>query len=574
MSKITNPWLNPLQRSYQQIKAKLIEGISKINGPDGKPLITDFSEGNIFVIITSLFSAIAEVLHYYIDNMSRETFFSTARRYESLLKHGALVDYHAKGAIAATVDVVLNRPVSSDNINAQVAIPRGTTFKDGAGNNWAVVHDIIWYRSTTTCKVPLIQHEYLSSNSLVGTIIPQGTNISIPLPSIPKGKLYEHGSLVLKINNETWVLVETFAHSKKDDLHFMVEVDSSQNALIIFGDGQFGKLPTPGQKITQCSMYVTNGNIGNIPSGSITNAPSIIMNYVKDATCSNPYPAGGGSNYEDFDMLKEHIPLSVKTLGVAVTKEDFLDLAKQVPGVNKAAIEYECGRKLNIYITPDNGTIASTALIDATYKYLYQHSPMTTWLSVKSAGVVDIMLDIEVNGRKSYSATEISNQVLVALMDQYSISNAEIGGKVRISDIYALIDNLSMVDYLHINKFYMKPWPTTIYGNSELKLGQYHLQQAKGRMTYLITFDSATTYSIRAISGGFSARGTVGSAQEINDTTNGNIFTLGISDNNYISGYRYSVVISEPNLDYEDPGFNLPLFQNASQLKLKVNEVV
>ena len=92
MAKITNPWLNPLQRSYQQIKTKLINGLANIKDKDGKQLVTDFSEGNILVIILSMFAAVAEVLHYYIDNMARETFFSTARKYESLVKHAALVD--------------------------------------------------------------------------------------------------------------------------------------------------------------------------------------------------------------------------------------------------------------------------------------------------------------------------------------------------------------------------------------------------------------------------------------------------------------------------------------------------
>ena len=80
---ITNPWLTPYQRSYQQIKSKVLDKLKDIKDPKGNTLITDYSEGNIFVLILSIFSSIAEVIHYYIDNMARETFFSTARRYDS-----------------------------------------------------------------------------------------------------------------------------------------------------------------------------------------------------------------------------------------------------------------------------------------------------------------------------------------------------------------------------------------------------------------------------------------------------------------------------------------------------------
>lgn len=104
---ITNKWLNPYQRSFQQIKAKLIESLTTIKDKNGQTLITDYSEGNILIIILSLFAAIAEVLHYYIDNVGRESFLSTARRYDSVVKHGLLVDYHPRGAVAASVDVIL-----------------------------------------------------------------------------------------------------------------------------------------------------------------------------------------------------------------------------------------------------------------------------------------------------------------------------------------------------------------------------------------------------------------------------------------------------------------------------------
>ena len=108
-----NPWLTPYQRSYNDIKAKLISELR-----NRVPEITDFSEGNIFILIISIFAAIAEVIHYYIDNMARETFFPTARRYSSLYKHSKLVDYHIKSAIPASVDLTLyksnNKPTSTD----------------------------------------------------------------------------------------------------------------------------------------------------------------------------------------------------------------------------------------------------------------------------------------------------------------------------------------------------------------------------------------------------------------------------------------------------------------------------
>ena len=571
---ITNKWLNPYQRSYQQIKAKLVESLMGLKDPQGQKLITDYSEGNILIIILSLFAAIAEVLHYYVDNMARETFLSTARRYDSVVKHGALVDYHARAAIAATVDVILSRSITGNSIGAKLTIPQGTLFTDSSGNSWLSARDVIWHSNVTTCKVPIIQHERYTASALNNMVIPTGDRVILNLGTLPNGKYYEQGSMSLQIGGETWVLVDTFAKSKPTDKHFMVSVDESLSPYIMFGDGTFGKKPAAGAKITNVVFYLTNGTQGNVKSNTITSVPSVISSSITDATVSNAYDAGGGSNYENFTMLKEHIPLSVKTLGVAITKEDFESLAMLVDGVNKAKADYECGRKLTIYISPDGGAVASSELINRVFNLLSQRAPMTTWLKVKSAGKVQIILEMDVTGKKSYKTAEIQTQILTALYNAYSPEQAQIGGSVRVSDIYALIDNLSTVDYLHLTKFYIKPWPTTIYGNKELNLGQFKLNKAKGSMTYYITFNSSTTFTVRSVSNGYVTTGSVGSSIQIIDKANGFDFSLDIQNNSYQSGYRYSITVSEPNHDYEDPGFNLPVFENASQLTLTVNEIV
>lgn len=98
----SNPWLTPFQRSYNDIKAKLIQSLN-----ERVPEITDMSEGNIFILTLSIFAGIAEVIHYYIDGMAREAFLPTCRRYSSLYKHAKLVDYHIKSAIPSSVDLTV-----------------------------------------------------------------------------------------------------------------------------------------------------------------------------------------------------------------------------------------------------------------------------------------------------------------------------------------------------------------------------------------------------------------------------------------------------------------------------------
>lgn len=577
MAKITNPWLNPLQRSYQQIKTKLMEGLASIKDKDGKQLVTDFSEGNILIIILSMFAAVAEVLHYYIDNMARETFFSTARKYESLVKHAALVDYHPNGATAASVDVIITRNSDDNSNGSTIDIPEGLVFNDSSGNPWYNYKATKWYPNTTSVSLSLIQHQPHTISELIGLVIPIVDNPVINVPGIDSGKFYEEGTMTLVIDGITWTLVDTFAYSKPSDKHFMVLTDSSQNVSIVFGDGKFGSKPESGKSITNCTCYITAGANSNIGPNSIKSVPTQISTKSPTASCTNPYSAAGGSNYEDFNLLKTRIPLSTRTMGVAITKQDFIDLALLTPGVSKAALEYECGRKMNIYIAGIGGTIASRALCNQVLDSLSNRAPLTTWLTVNSVGVSDMVLNITVTGKKGFSTRDITNQVTNALLNRYSPTNAEIGYGVRMSDMYALIDNLSMVDYLTIHEFYLKPWPKTLYGNTSLTIGGYKLIKSPDTpVEYLVTFNSSTTYSIVSKDGAYRLSDNVtGSTAEIKDDYHGVHFTWDIPSSIYSHGHKYSVTISKSNTDIDNIGYNLAVFTDpANQLVLNINETV
>ena len=456
-----NPWLTPYQRSFNSIRDQLRAALqTRI------PEITDFSEGNIFMIIISIFSAIAEVLHYYIDNMARETFFSTSRRYSSLYKHAKLVDYHIKSAIPASVDLTLYTTDGND-LASSFNIPANTVFTSEDGKQWVVIakNGIYWDKNLypKSIKVPVVQKERVGEPNYIdfGQIV-DSDNMAISVSGIPEGKKYVEGSMVLFIDGVLWQLVDTFAYSTPSDLVYKVELDGDLNPTVVFSDGVFGARPTPGSYV-QGYFDVTYGANGNIAENMFTTVPEIPGADVSNVSVINRYGASGGSDYEDFNMLKEHVPLSIKTLGVAITKEDFEAAAKLIGGVNKAYADYICGKEVRLYITPDNGSVeASQALIDQVTAKLNTMKVITTSISVLGVHPAYIYIDAAIYGRKSFKTNDIKNQIVNALQEAYGYNNAELGKPIRISDIYSLIDNLSTVDYLDLHKIYLFPKPVLI----------------------------------------------------------------------------------------------------------------
>lgn len=569
-----NPWLTPFQRSFNSIKDKLkTEMRAKL------PEVTDMSEGNIFIILISQFSAIAEVLHYYIDNMARETFFTTARRYSSLYKHAKLVDYHIKSAYPSSVDLTIYR--SGDQpVETSLTIPVDTLFTSNDGKQWVSYKTITWLRGTYSVKVPVVQKEPIGITGSInlGTITDQ--DVVIYLGDLPSDRKYVEGSMVLTIDGEPWTLVDTFAYSISTDKVYKVEVDEYGKPYITFGDGRFGQKPNLNGQVLGF-WYITYGSLGNLPEASFTQVPNIISSVQNDAMVYNNFPASGGTDYEDFNMLKEHVPLSIKTLGVAITKEDYEAKAMLVPGVDKAYCNYICGRYVEIYITPDGGGEASQALIESTEQALAKSKVITTAIRVLAAHGAKVYVDVVVWGKKSFNREDISNQIKQALITRYNYNTSEVNQPVRLSDIYALIDNQTMVDYIKINKLYLLGYPApvnSIRAQPELNITAFNQNRFNGvseldSEVFNIVVINTTTYNIQLPDTSY-VTGTFGTS--LNVVTNKSNFdiTIGNSTGNpYNAGDEYSLTIQAMNTDLIPRNFNQPIFE-ADTISLTINETV
>lgn len=579
---ITNPWLTPYQRSYHQIKQKLIEGLKSITDSQGRQLVTDVSEGNILVIVISMFAAIAEVLHYYIDTKAREFFLGTARRYTSLQALGRLVGYYPHGATAATTDLVITRTTS---LNTSHIISQGTTITQD-GTTWLVGQQVRIAANVGLVRIPLIQHRSFDLSGLVPRILPaNSTQLSIPSDSLPSGEFYEHGTLSLTLDGIQWTLVDTFAYSRPDDTHFRVEIDNNGNVVIIFGDGTFGKVPVNGSRVSSCTCYLTKGAAGNVDAGAITTLPSGIYSSVWKG--SNEFAAAGGTDYESVESMRERIPLQVRTQGVAITKRDYEDLALLVPGVAKAKVDYQCGRKVAIYIFPTDITTnsniqAANILKQRVWDKLNPYLPITTILKVFSLGTSRIVLDMDITGRPNYKKEDILSHVRTALYNTYNIQNSEIGGSVRISDLYALIDNLASVDYLKINKFYVIPRAIPLNGGLGFTPYSYTPTKVEDSVTYIITITSSSRYTITSKDGKFTqSMVTTLDVASINDTYHGITFSLRLFSNstamsnvNAVTGRKYQLTVNMVNNDYTDTGYTLPIFSTNTDLTTNIKETI
>lgn len=485
MAILTNQWVDVFSRSYQSIKNGLLQRMkTKL------PEVTDQSEGNIFIILISMWSAIGETIHYYMDNMARETFFITARRYSSLIKHARLVDYHIKAAIPASADLLI-RTNNGDVAKSDYIIPINTLFYGENNIPFITTKQKIFYKDTYGVYVP-VEQKQLVPEQYLGTITDTSAIIFIDETE----GLYVEGSATLTLSDELWILVDTFGYSTSNDKHYMVEMTEDQRPYIVFGDGTYGMKPPISAPI-KLTYYITRGTGGNAPENTIT--VSALDLGIPQMSVTNPNPVTGGSNYETFDMLKEHVPLSIRTLGVAITKQDYEDIAKLAPGVDKAYIDFRCGKFVDIYIIPDGGGVASESLRDLVLRYISNKKIITTNIRVLPTGSSYVVLDLTITGMPSIRSNIIVQDVLEALVSNFDYSNSDINKIIRLSDLYALLDNLNTVDYLTINSIYTIPYPIKSEDTeSNLNITHFQIKEVDDNVTYTILYSSPDTFEIQS----------------------------------------------------------------------------
>ncbi len=439
---MTNPWIKYFDRSYQQIKQQVLTNLGVL-----VPEITDHTEGNLFVRLLSVWSGIAEMLGYYIDNQGREAFLSTCRLYWSGVKIANSFDYRIKSSIpsSGSIRVTINEPAPSI-----INIPIGTIFSTDEGLQYISTTLGTINIGQTFCDVNVKQQTFIALTTIGVSDGTENQKFELPLDVVDN-------SFSFPIGIGAYEIKDTLAYSISTDRHFKQSVGANGTPIIVFGDNYNGQIPTASSTISG-SYYITTGSGGNIASNLITTiVSSLTLPSGVSATCTNINPTTGGTGIETLESVKRRVPLHNRTNERGVTLQDNKDLAELTSGVAKASVGYNCSGTVNIYIIPEGGGLASNELITACEDYVSDRKIIGKNINVDTAGEVHILFNIELNILPTYSRSTVVNAVKSALTTFLSYENQEISGSVYLSDIYALIENTEGVNNSDIKA--MKPEP-------------------------------------------------------------------------------------------------------------------
>ena len=308
---------------------------------------------------------------------------------------------------------------------------------------------------------------------------------------------------------ELWTEIESLGYATPGQKVYELSRNFEGYVTVRFGDGILGKIPNTGATIS--SIYRVGGGIGgNVGADTITRLLDVISSTggPVNFTVTNPVQSSGGAEEQSIDNAKLLGPKSLRALGRAVTLEDYATLARTVTGVREAnAVRRGSAlyREIDVYIVPEGGYVPTNALITAVQVYLQARAMAGETVYVQGpTHVVGLLITATVHILPTYDAEDIQIAVESVLSNFFDVDaeGTQFGRDVNLSDIMALIDNVTGVDYVDVAQLTLDPASTLTWEISpdDPAVASYIVglnTLALIDQTYTITFTNPTTYTVK-----------------------------------------------------------------------------
>lgn len=219
------------------------------------------------------------------------------------------------------------------------------------------------------------------------------------------------------------------------------------------------------------------------------NGPSATINtaVINSLRCNNVTAAIGGSNAPNTEEVRNYVTYNFAAQNRAVTVNDYNSLLRNMPSLfgapAKVAIT-ENNNKIVISLLSYDTSGALTSTVSNTLRqnianYLSNYRMMNDYISVTTAEVIDLGVDVSVVLDATQNSGQIVTDIVNRISDYFNPQLRELGQNVYISELRSILQNLTGVitvtDMTFENKVggqYSSAQTSMSYSDPELRIIQ------------------------------------------------------------------------------------------------------
>jgi len=262
--------------------------------------------------------------------------------------------------------------------------------------------------------------------------------------------------LVLRIGAVQWTELPSLYGRAPKDRVFRLDLDEQGASLLRFGDGVNGARLPSGVNNVRATYRKGIGAAGNVGAGTLTQAMTRPLGL---KSVANLLPASGGTDPEAADAARLTMPLSVRTLGRAVSVLDYEDFARAYAGIAKAqaaVLRLPAGPTVAVTVAGDKGAVLNAGnpvwqnLLEALRAGGDPHVPLR--LLAHQAGT--FRLGLKVKCDPACDSQAVLAAVEAALRARYAFDLRALGQPVQQSDVIACAHSVAGVLAVDLDLLY------------------------------------------------------------------------------------------------------------------------
>jgi len=412
-------------------------------------------------MLIELLAYVLNLSLYYTERRAEESYLLTAKNRSSVINLVSLINYQPRRRTSAVGNLTFS---ISSPLTKNIYIPKYTRCETSDGTKFLTNEDGVIEKGQTSATLRGIQGE-LKTVEIVSTgVVNQEYNI--PETDIENSGDPENPTFRITVDGEEWYQVSSFINSDSTSRHYRVITELDDTVTVIFGDNVNGKSPEEGSTIT--IQYIKSaGADGNVTSlDRITTLKDALYdedgNQVSGVSVTNSSLFLGGDEREDIEEIRYEAPRVFRTGDRAVTREDFIYLIENYPGVANANVwgeneeaaakgvsaDYEMLNKVKICFLLQNWGIADEDFKSLLADYLYDKSMMTVKYEFVTPEILLVVPTLSVKVATGYSIAQTRSDISDVISSKFVLGDTtKLGSIIKYSEIISAVHDLESVAY-------------------------------------------------------------------------------------------------------------------------------